>query len=463
MPIVSSQIIQSALSGAPGKSSVPAVVVGACSHGLAVIRAIAKGNVEVHVLEANSALPGLRSRYCIPHLVDDINGEGLITNLILLRKRISPSERPVLFLTNDHMVRQVAMHIDSLATHYRLSWADSAHTVLKMLHKNSIEQYCQMAGLRYPKTAYISRLSHIHRFAAEFTWPCIIKPVRPLSSFKVKLFTTAPAAQHFLLSHTQALPVLLQEWVAGGEDSLYFCVGYYQDGQQVLCFGGRKLRAFPMGHTTVAEPQFNVELAQAAAAFFADKQLSGIFSLEMKRDAQGEFWVIEPTVGRTDFWIDLCIQNNINFPLLDYYQQLGQPLPNTRQAHAKLWINSEREPLALFWYLTHMHKASRLFSGIRCSFYAADDLAPFWAACRCKIKQLIRKFQRKLQKILVAPKTKAHGLAFAENFQPPHSAGSQVLKAPSDIGLKRQIKQRDAGSRHKAMTDKIKTLHSRRL
>jgi predicted ATP-grasp superfamily ATP-dependent carboligase len=392
MPIFSLQTHKRAT---PVTSSVPAVVVGACSHGLALIRAIAKGNVKVHVLESNDAMPGLSTRYCIPHLVDDINGDGLIANLIRLRKRISPGQRPVLFLTNDHMVRQAALHMDSLALHYRLSWADSAQTVLELLHKNSLEHYCAIAGLRYPKTAHISHLSHIEKLAPEFTWPCIVKPVRPLSSFKVKLFAKAHTARHFLSSHTKALPVLLQEWIEGGEDSLYFSVGYYQDGLPLLSFGGRKLRAFPMGHTTVAEPEFNAEAAQAAAAFFANTGISGIVSLEMKRDSSGVFWVIEPTVGRTDFWIDLCLQNNINFPLFAYYQQIGQQIPLTQQRHSSVWINTERETLALFWYLTHMHKASRLLPGIRCSFYDIDDLSPFRAACQIKIKHLIPRLRRK--------------------------------------------------------------------
>ncbi len=409
MPIDSRQNHKAALHAAPMKSSVPAVVVGACSHGLALIRAIAKGNVEIHVLEANHALPGLASRYCIPHLVDDINGDGLIPNLIQLKKRISPGERPVLFLTNDHMVRQAALQIDSLAKHYRLSWVDSAQTVLELLHKNSLEQYCAIAGLRYPKTANISHLNNIDKVAAEFTWPCIVKPVRPLSSFKVKLFAKAHAARHFLSSHSKALPVLLQEWVAGGEDSLYFSVGYYQDGLPLLSFGGRKLRAFPMGHTTVAEPEFNAEVAQAAAAFFANTGISGIVSLEMKRDSQGAFWVIEPTVGRTDFWIDLCIQNNCNFPLFAYYQQIGKQMPLTPQSHSRAWINTERETFALFWYLTHIYKASRLLPGISCSFYDINDLSPFRAACRFKIKHLIPRLRRKMKKIITGPAIVANG------------------------------------------------------
>jgi predicted ATP-grasp superfamily ATP-dependent carboligase len=102
----------------------PAVVVGLCAHGLAVARALDACGVRVHALEQDPSLPGVRSRSAQVSLVRDINGDGLIPALIDRARQLGGSTRPVLFLTNDNMVRTIADAWPELAAHYRLSWAE---------------------------------------------------------------------------------------------------------------------------------------------------------------------------------------------------------------------------------------------------------------------------------------------------------------------------------------------------
>jgi len=367
---------------------IPAVVVGACSHSLSITRSLSREGVEAHVLEANLSLPGLQSRYVQPHLVGDINGEGLIKSLVSLRQRVSPDERPVLFLSNDRMVKVVAAHLEEVTRHYRLSWAKSARCVTNLLDKTSIAPQCARAGLSYPKTVCIARLEDIGQAAADFQWPCIVKPVWPLSGFKAELLETPLDAMDFLSRHANDLPVLLQDWIPGGEGHIYFSAGYYEQGTARVTFGGRKLRSFPMGHTTVAEPCRDEEVERCAASFFADTRISGPASLELKRDSKGQLWVIEPTVGRTDFWLDLCVQNGVNLPFIHYLHQTGQPLPKTSQQSRAIWINSERDTRALPWYFTHLNLARHRLLSLRLSYLAPDDMAPFWVSLRNYTKAL---------------------------------------------------------------------------
>jgi predicted ATP-grasp superfamily ATP-dependent carboligase len=313
--------------------------------------------------------------------VDDINGKGLIPNLIALRLQVCPDERPVLFLTNDRMVRIVANHLDAITPHYRLSWAPSARVVAELLEKSAIQPRCESSGLNYPKSAQLSGLEDM-ALAAGFEWPRIAKPVRPLSGFKVQVLDTPQAAREFLSRHLENMPILLQEWIPGGDERIYFNAGYYDQGKPLVTFGGRKLRSFPMGHTTVAEPLRDEEVERCAARFFAETGISGPASLELKRDSGGRLWVIEPTVGRTDFWLDLCIQNGVNLPFLEYLHQTGQPLPETVQNDRVAWLNCERDPLALPWFLAHPHWLRSRIRRLRFTYLTLADLRPFWSALR---------------------------------------------------------------------------------
>jgi len=55
-------------------------------------------------------------------------------------------------------------------------------------------------------------------------------------------------------------------------------------------------------------------------------------------------------VGRTDFWVGLCIANGINLPYVEYLHQTGQSIPNLTQQDQAIWFNEERDPFGRFWF-----------------------------------------------------------------------------------------------------------------
>ena len=364
-----------------------AVVVGACAHSLAVIRSLARAGINVHVVEADASLPGFRTRYGTKHLVDDINGPALIDALIALRTRLPDTRKPVLFLSNDRMVRTVAASAARLAECYALSWADSAATVSSFTDKLSIEQRCRDVGLDYPATLVIDSANDLSHLAAAIEWPRIIKPARPLSGFKVMVAGSGAEAVAMLAPHAADFPVLLQRWVPGDDTSIHFTAFYLDRGVPIARFDGRKLRSYPMGHTTVAEPPHNDLVFRCASRFFAGTGVSGPASLEVKMDPSGRPWVIEPTVGRTDFWVDLCIANGIDLPMIEYRHQTGARAVPCQQADRAVWLNAERDRIALPWYLRNLHRASRPLRRLRFTFLAADDRVPFWVAMRGLLKE----------------------------------------------------------------------------
>lgn len=357
-----------------------AVVVGVCAHGLAIVRSLARHGVDVHIVEANAALPGLRSRYGMKHLVEDINGPGLVGALLHLRDIFKSSCNPVLFLTNDRMIRVVAERAGEVAAAYRLSWEASAKQVADLNSKDLIERRCKEVGLNYPRTVVLERPADVLALGATIRWPQIIKPSRPLSSFKVKVADSWADAAAFLRSRGADFPVLLQEWIPGDDTRIYFSALYLDRGSPLVRFDGRKLRSFPMGHTTVAEPYKNDAVFECARRFFRGSDVSGPASLEMKEDDNGRLWVIEPTVGRTDFWLDLCIANGVNLPVVEYDHQVGEAVSPTHVSNDFVWINAERDLIALPWYVFHLSSASRFIRRLRFTYFDAHDPQPFFLA-----------------------------------------------------------------------------------
>jgi len=348
----------------------------------------------VHALEANDNLPGTTTRHAALHSARDINGAGLIDALLELRPRLGRAT-PVLFLTNDNMVSVVARAWPLLTGHYRLSWSHCRETVAALVLKSSLQGQCDRATLPYPRTWQLGHPDEAGHLAQQLAFPVIAKPVQPLRGFKVKLLRSAAELERLAVEFPAAFPFLVQDWIPGGESRLSFCALYLDRGRVVARFDGRKLRAQPMGHTTVAEPVRDDAIYGASQRFFEGLNLTGPASLELKRDARGTPWVIEPTVGRTDFWLGCCIANGVDLPYIEYCHQAGLPLPTSKQRHRYVWVNAERDPLSLFWYACQVVRRAVSQRPVALLYWARDDIRPSLRSLRLAVGALSSRLARK--------------------------------------------------------------------
>lgn len=392
----------------------PAVVVGICGHGLAMVRALHGAGVPVVAIEANPALPGVRTRLARVIMVPSIHGDALVDALQALAARIVAPARPVLFLTNDSMVRTLGQCWPLLEGRYALSWADARDRLVPLLDKPALEARCQASGVQYPQTFVLGSASDVDAAAAAIGFPMIAKPARPLSSFKTALPADAAALHELTARHQQDLPFLVQRYIPGDDTRIHFSAMYLDRGVPLARFDGHKLRSRPMGHTSIAEPLVDDAVHQQTLRFFEGLGLSGPVSLELKRDTDNSLWVIEPTIGRTDFWVGLCIANGVNLPLVEYLHQTGQAVPPQQQRDERLWFNEDRDPFGRWWVNARPRKAMR---GRDSSFVYLHrvDPGPARSFLRKTVGQFARSAARRLQRL-------AGGAAAAAPDQPEHSS-----------------------------------------
>lgn len=334
--------------------------------------------------------------------VQRINGYGLIEELLGIAGELPDGFRPPLFLTNDRMTETIAAHAEALTGHYRISWLTSRSAVVALLSKSHLEDRCRITGLNYPRTVLIDEaaLKAGTTFPA-LLFPVILKPVKPLASFKTLVVNTPGDMAAALGRVRTSLPVIAQEYIAGDDTHIRFGAVYFDDGEPRTRFEGRKLRSRPMGHTTVAVSAPDDEVHELTLRFFAGLRLSGPASLELKQDPSGRHWVIEPTVGRTDFWVDLCVANGVNLPAIEYSAVQDLPLPIARQIDRVMWINGERDPLALAWVLGN-HPIQLRARRPRGVYAAADDPWPFLAAMSRSLATLPGRGWRRIRRLAAA-------------------------------------------------------------
>ena len=373
-----------------------AVVIGMCGHGLAIARALHRQGVKVVGLERDTTLPGTSTNSALVLQVPDINGDEMVQALLRLPFLARPhAPKPVLFTTNDRMVATLARRMGELQPHFDVSWADSADHVLRLLRKDAIEAQSVATGLHYPKSRTITRLEDLEALSAELAFPVIYKPAQPISAFKTIVADSMDAVRAKSALLASCMPIIAQEFIPGDDTHIHFGALMMRRGQAIARFEGRKLRSRPMGHTTVAVSDRNEDVHALAMRFFEGLAISGPVSLELKRDPQGRYWVIEPTVGRTDFWLDLCIRNGVDLPLAEYFLARGVEPPASLQTDEVVWLNGQRDPYALVWLATRFPKV--LFSRRpRSLFLDASDRRPILRALGRDLMEAGPAFSRRL-------------------------------------------------------------------
>jgi predicted ATP-grasp superfamily ATP-dependent carboligase len=329
------------------RPTIPAVVVGMCSHGLAIARSLGRRGIPVFALESNPALPAIRTRYAEVSPAANVNSAALIADLVRFRDRFA--EDPVLFLTNDNMVRSVAEGFDEIRARYRLHWSDPA-VVRRLLDKQHIEAIARSTGLGYPRSWLVSGLADLDHVRNEVRFPMALKPTKPLSGFKaLKVHDEGELVRNLKRYERTADHFLLQEWVTGMEPSIYFA-NFYFDGEHrpIAKFVGRKIRSYPrnLGGACSAEPADRQDIADEALRFFGGAPVRGPASLEIKEDDSGRRFVIEPTIGRFDFYIQCCIANGVDFPYISYAYQTQAALPppmGQPPGPGRMWVDFEND------------------------------------------------------------------------------------------------------------------------
>ena len=308
-----------------------AVVVGGGINALGVVRSLARARVPVIVVSSQADAPAMRSRYARKLLCRDPAPDALVPLLETLAGE-DPDERRVLILTQEDTVKTVVEQHPRLAACYRLTLG-APGPVKSLLHKDAVRAAAETAGLCVPRTCRVERIEQA-ALAADFTLPVVVKPARRDAGYerrfkKAYKITTRDDLYALLAEILPVLPdLIVQEWIEGRDSDLFFCLQYLApDSGRVASFTGRKIRSWPplVGGTASCAPAPEAaELAATTTRFFRHAGISGLASMEYKRDARsGAYVVVEPTVGRTDFQEELATLNGVNLPLAAYRDALG--------------------------------------------------------------------------------------------------------------------------------------------
>lgn len=310
----------------------PAVVLGAGINGLGVARSLARARVPVWLLDPDVRRPEMHTRAAKPLRIAALHGEALIEELVRLASTRFFGLRPVLLMTQEESVRTVSQQRDRLSALYRFS-LPSPETVDALQHKHGFQRLAERFGYPIPPLVRIGGPTDLPELE-RLRYPVVVKPGERHEGYGQqfkKAYRVASASEAADLVR-RILPVMsdvvIQEWTEGPDSNIYFCLQYIDRHARVTAsFTGRKVRSWPpqVGGTAscAPAPEAHAELSALTAGFFQSAGVLGMAGMEYKRDVRsGQFRMVEPTIGRTDYQAEIATLNGINLPYAAYCAEL---------------------------------------------------------------------------------------------------------------------------------------------
>ena len=337
----------------------PLVVLGGTYNALSAARSVGARGVRTYVLSDGRGTPAVRYSRFVHHWQASDEGGDPTTGW--LRWLASGPRGAVILAAGDEGLEMVATRrAELVALGYQPVEAND-DVVRGMLDKEHSAELAASVGVAAPATRRVGSLAEAVSTAAEFGYPCAIKPrhshrlsqaLGGHSAVKGAVVDDRAALERaYERLASSGADLTITQFVVGPDDS--YC-SYYSfidgDGQPLAHFTKRKLRQFPCSfglgsyHMTAWEP----EAAALGLQLFQGIGVRGLANVEFKRDARdGRLKLIEANLRLTAA-DDLVRRAGIDFAWLAYSRAAGHrsqrpvPLPGAPDFRVGLhqWLPS---------------------------------------------------------------------------------------------------------------------------
>lgn len=330
----------------------------------------------------------------------------LLDQLIQIGRSLSPN-RPVLFPSQDDVVKLVSDHREELTKYFRFIYP-SRNTVDLLIDKVAFHRWAGQGGFPIPKSEIVSNKLELLKLFENLEFPVVLKPTVRTQEWDL----ISPQDKVFILNGPDDLgkvgfdlfgvcrKFLVQQWVEGGDSEVHFCLIYFdKQGKELGHFTGRKLVQWPRGcgSTAVSISAVNPELHELTRRVFRKANYMGLGSLEAKwSHARNRYYITEPTVGRNDLQSYLAVGGGVNLTALAYFDAAMDPNPVLEsERRPSIWINEYLTIQALLGSRWGSVGSAKIWKNLKHNMYFAyfefKDLSPFIALCGHMIRKQLNK------------------------------------------------------------------------
>lgn len=347
---------------------------------MGVLRSLGPLGVPIHLVHPmGGQTPMARSKYATSHHVASLDLADPLTwvnRLMAIGSRIG--HRPVLICTDDLAAQVVADYAESMGDVFRLRIPD-AELSRALSDKAQLAELCHHHGVGTPTSIVVSTRDEARTIAQELGYPIVVKAQAPEGVTHGTSVRIVRDQVELDAAVRDGEPVLLQEHIPGGADSVWMLNAYFDDeGHCHHAFTGRKLRQYrpDTGYTSYGVCTANNEVREIATTFLRDLGYRGIVDLGMRFDARtGRYLMLDinPRLGAT-FRLFVGADGTDVVRAL-YGDLIGQPCPPSTTHEGRTWASEPHDCMSAIL----LHRAGRLTARELVSSYRKLDETAWWS------------------------------------------------------------------------------------
>ena len=331
--------------------STPVILLNTTTHGsLGIMRSLGRWGVGVHALHTGQQRPtATYSRYCRSAqpwpFRSASDGEAADA---LLAFGNSLGERAILLPTCDETALFAAQQRERLAEHFFYPQMDAA-LVAQLCSKKTMAALAQQHDVPTPEVAFPVSHGDVEKFAGSAVFPVVVKAIdgaRLMRRTGKNMVIVNSASELFAWYNKLDEPgfpnLMLQEYIPGGDDSVWMFNGYFDEQSNCrAAFTGKKIRQYPVytGASSLAICLANDNVEETTKRFMKAIGYRGILDIGYRFDARdGKYKVLDinPRIGATfRLFLDRDGMDVARFLYLDL---TAQTLPGAVPRHGRKWL-----------------------------------------------------------------------------------------------------------------------------
>lgn len=389
-------------------TSVPVVVLKLFHHlGLGVVRSLGRFGIPIYGMDPNPWSPGLHSRYCRERLIWDVENsspESTVDFLMNIGKRIG--KRSILINTADETALFRAEYADVLSKWFifpRLS----PKLIQSLMSKKEMYYLAKEHDVPTAETVFPQTRDDVMKFLETAVFPVMLKGIdgqlleKRTGQKMVIIKNKRDLLEQYDKMEDPGHPnLMLQEYLPGGDDTVWMFNGYFNERSDCLfAVTGKKIRQAPVytGYTSLGICLSNPTVEQTTKEFMKNIGYKGVLDIGYRYDARdGKYKVLDinPRVGAT-FRLFVA-RNGMDVTRAKYLDLTGQPVPLSPINEGRKWFVEDRDIVSSIRYFRDkkltIGQWLTSFRGVKeAAWFASDDLIPFSIMCLGFIGKFFRR------------------------------------------------------------------------
>jgi D-aspartate ligase len=330
-----------------GQEAPGAVVIGGDYQGLGIARSLGRRGVRVCVIDDEYSITRF-SKYCVHSLKvsslrthDDIRG-----SLLDLKDRFDVSGW-VLFPTREEIVAAISESRQELSLHYRVPTSDWSR-IRWAWDKRNTYQLAEELGIPMPATFYPKSVSELSG-VPNLRFPVALKPaIKEHFVYATRAKAWAARNHAELKSLCQKAfdivgpgEVMIQEFIPGGGLQQFAYCAFFRDQEAIGKMVVRRRRQHPyqFGRASTFVETVDVPVVEDySERFLRAIDYYGLVEIEYKLDPRDNQYKLLDVNPRTWGYHSIGLQAGVDFPYLQYADQVGLPVTRCEARQGIGWV-----------------------------------------------------------------------------------------------------------------------------